>query len=322
VAAHGFRISEGTQTISAPPTPAAESVHGLPGGFHQPDLAILCVKSYDTSGALPALHALAPRLVLTLQNGIGNEETLAEALGKQRVLSGVITSSTIVGREAGGPAIVTVTKSGGVGLAGVGYGGADAAMRWATIFGDSGLNTRSYGDYRAMKWSKALLNMMGNGAAAILGMTVDQLYADDRLVALDQRAGLEALATMRALGIRPLNLPGYPAALLALLLRRLPTLVLYPLLRRVVAGGRGGKQPSLLGDMQRGSARSEGEVLYGAVARNAATVGMATPVNTTIWQILGDISSGRQRWDTYVGQPGRLLSTVAEAELSIRQGSQ
>ena len=41
----------------------------LDPGDRDPELAILCVKGYDTVGALPALEALRPRAILTLQNG-------------------------------------------------------------------------------------------------------------------------------------------------------------------------------------------------------------------------------------------------------------
>ena len=37
-----------------------------------PELAIVCVKGYDTAGVLAALAQLGPQFVLTLQNGIGN----------------------------------------------------------------------------------------------------------------------------------------------------------------------------------------------------------------------------------------------------------
>src|SRR5262245_61669935 len=78
----------------------------------EPELAILCVKGYDTLGALPALEAIQPQMVLTLQNGIGNEELLAERFGARRVISGAITSSV----EIEAPGRVAVTKSGGIGL--------------------------------------------------------------------------------------------------------------------------------------------------------------------------------------------------------------
>lgn len=61
-----------------------------PGTAGPVDLVLFCVKSYDTEEAGRALpDLLAPgAVVLTLQNGIDNEEKLEVILGKGRVLGG------------------------------------------------------------------------------------------------------------------------------------------------------------------------------------------------------------------------------------------
>jgi len=276
----------------------------LDPGDRDPELAILCVKGYDTVGALPALEALRPRAILTIQNGIGNEEILAERFGAGRVISGAITTSVDV--EA--PGRVAVAKHGGIGLAPM----EEQAQidRWVKLLEIVGFQTRAYADYRALKWSKALLNMLGNATAAILDMPVEAVYSDPRLIALERAAVLEALRVMDRLSIRPVNLPRYPAALLAAALRYMPTALLDPLLRRMVAAGRGGKPPSLHLDLARGNPRSEGEFLYGAVARAAERADCAAPVNRALWATLQGIASGAVAWDTYRQQPERLLATV------------
>jgi 2-dehydropantoate 2-reductase len=272
----------------------------------EPELAILCVKGYDTASALPTLEALQPQMVLTLQNGIGNEELLAERFGARRVISGAITSSV----EIEAPGRIAVTKSGGIGLAPM-----DRRVdirRWIAMFSAAGFRTRLYRDYRALKWSKALLNMLGNATAAILDLSVAAVYADRRLVALERQAFREALHIMDRLGIRPVNLPRYPAALLALAMRRGPAAVLDPLLGQLIAGGRGGKTPSLHLDLARGNHRSEGDLLYGAVVRAAEQVGLDVPTNRVLYDTLHDLAAGRLSWDGYRHNPERLLAEVAE----------
>lgn len=283
---------------------AAAEPADLPPRCRRPDLAVLCVKGYDTPGAIATLQSLGPRLVLTLQNGIGNEERLAEAFGAPRVLAGAITTSV----EPAGPTEIVITKAGGVGLAAL-----DPAAElgpWAAAFRAAGFPVKTYGDYRAMKWSKALLNMLGNAQAAILDMPVPQIYADPRLLDLDMRAAREALAVMAHMGARPVNLPGYPAGTIAAVARIAPAPLLRPLLRRLVGGGRGGKDPSLLRDLRAGRDRSEGEQLYGAVAAEAAARGVPAPVNAALWRVLGGIVRGEIPWDEFRGQPDRLLAAV------------
>jgi len=280
----------------------ASTATDLPSAFQQPALAMLCVKGYDTNGAIPTLRDLNPTAILTLQNGLGNEEILAQAFGADRVIAGAITTSV----DATGPTTITVTKAGGIGLAPV--GSASNLTLAESVLRKAGFIVRCYADYRAMKWSKALLNMLGNATAAILDWSVTQVYADRRLIALERAAVREALMVMQHLGIKPVNLPRYPAALLAFGIRWVPSLILDPILRQRVAGGRGGKDPSLLRDLRAGRSRSEGEFLYGAVAAAAIGHGLSAPVNTGLWHILGGIARGELSWDEYRGCPERLLA--------------
>lgn len=292
----------GTTTVSNLPVAAAPTE--LPAALQRPELAILCVKGYDTAAAFDGLAALAPRLILTLQNGIGNEQQLIARFGAAQVASGAITTSV----DLASPTRIVVTKVGGIGLAPTGPG-ADLSP-WAAALAEAGFVVKQYPDYQAMKWSKALLNMLGNATAAILDLSVAEVYADRRLVALERRAYHEALAVMDRQGWRPINLPRYPAALLSRAMRLLPPYLLDPLLRSRVAGGRGGKEPSLLRDLRAGRGRSEGEFIYGAIAAQAAALGMAAPVNAGLWRVLGGITRGELRWDDYRGQSDRLLAEV------------
>ena len=143
------------------------------------------------------------------------------------------------------------------------------------------------------------------------------MYADARLVALERRGFLETLAVMDALGIAPVSLPRYPVRLLAAAMRHMPAIMLNPVLRRKIAGGRGGKPPSLQLGLAQGNPRSEGEFLYGAVARAGAEAGIDTPVNRALWETLRAIASGAVAWDAYRGKPERLIEAVAAYKISF-----
>jgi 2-dehydropantoate 2-reductase len=304
IQAHGLHIRQGERLELVRDLAIISDPAELAQQDRSPELAILCVKGYDTAGALPALESLQPRAILTLQNGIGNEELLAMRFGADRIISGAITISV----EVGLPGEVAITKNGGIGLASLASG--QPLDQWVAALRAAHFRVQTYTDYRALKWSKALLNMLGNATAAILDLPVEQVYADQRLVALERRAFLETLQVMQRLGIRPVNLPGYPAAWLATALRTLPAPVLNPLLRRLIGGGRGRKPPSLLLDLARGNPRSEGEFLYGAVARAAEQVGSAAPVNRALWETLRAIATGEVAWSGYRHRPESLLNAV------------
>lgn len=308
LAAQPLRLRQDGRLLQTTSVTVLGDPHELARRGMTPSLAVVCVKGYDTANALSDIAALGASRILTLQNGIGNEETLVERFGAMQVLSGAITTSV----EIEEPGAINVTKSGGIGIAPVGGPPAEA-QHWAAQFAAAGFSTHVYNDYRAMKWSKALLNLLGNATAAILNMPVNAVYADRRLVALEQRAFLEALQVMRRQGSAPVNLPRYPAAWLARAMRYLPASVLYPLLRRLIAGGRGGKPPSLQLDLARGNTRTEGAFLYGAVAAVAEQVGLRAPVNQGLWHVLQAITSGEVAWQQFWQNPDALLEAVAHA---------
>ncbi|MDE2571314.1 MAG: hypothetical protein KGM44_02180, partial [bacterium] len=104
------------------------------------DLAIVAVKAYDTAGAVEtlqrALGAAAGTTILTVQNGIGNEEQLAEAFGAEAVASGALTIPVQRDGES-----ARATGAGGLGLAPVGAG----SINWLlAAFGDVGIEVQSY----------------------------------------------------------------------------------------------------------------------------------------------------------------------------------
>ena len=268
------------------------------------DLVLLTVKAYDTTEAAVQVEPVARRGVpiLVLQNGVGWEEAVAEVLSEATILSAVITLSV----EVVEPGWVRLaTTRGGIGLAPTAPGQSVAEL--GGVFREAGFRISLYRDYQAMKWSKLLLNIMANASPAILDMFPDEVFADSRLFALEQTAFREAVGVMRALGLRPVPLPGYPAPLFAWALCSLPTWLLRPILRKVIVPGRGGKMPSLHIDLSRGKGKSEVEYLNGAVVRHAQELGLDAPVNRALHAVLMGIVRGEIPWEQYRGQPEHLL---------------
>ena len=65
-----------------------------------------------------------------------------------------------------------------------------------------------------MKWSKLLGNLVGNATSAILDMDPGAVYADRLGYRIERRQIHETVAVMRALGLKPVPLPGAHAGLL------------------------------------------------------------------------------------------------------------
>jgi 2-dehydropantoate 2-reductase len=297
-------VIAGTGTYAGAQAPIA-TVTSIADLAHPPVLVILTVKSYDTASALPDLRRLvdAGATVLTLQNGVGNEETLARALGAAAVRSGAFTISVSV------PTPGTVTRhtaKGGFGFAPV--AGEDLAPLLAR-FAPTGLPIVTTRSYRALKWSKLLLNMLANAQSALLGLPPAALFAEPALFAVEQRAFREARAVMRAAGIGLVDLPAYPVRLLAAAMA-LPAPLARRLLAARVGGGRGDKLPSLWIDLERGLSRSEAPWYNGAVAALAEQTGVHAPVNATLTRLLAEVTADPAAWAAWRGDPARLLAAL------------
>ncbi|MEA3459216.1 MAG: 2-dehydropantoate 2-reductase [Chloroflexota bacterium] len=274
------------------------------------DLIILAVKAYDTATAVSQVTPLTERGIpaLLLQNGVGGEEVVAEVLGGATILSAVITLSV----EVKEPGLVRLTTTrGGMSLAPTAPG--QSVAEFARVFHRAGFRVATYPDYRAMKWSKLLLNIIGNASSAILDISSADVFADRRLFALERKAFREAVEVMHSLGLKPVPLPGYPVPLFARAICGLPRFLLQPLFRKVIVGGRGGKMPSLHMDLARGKGKSEVEYLNGAVVRYAQRLELDVPANRALHSVLMRIVRGEIPWEEYRGRPEGLLAAAGLA---------
>jgi len=296
VAAHGLRLfdAHGEHVVRSvlPAASLADAWRGAPF-----DLALLTVKSYDTAAAIDELAAVATGTVpaiLSLQNGVGNEEALAAAFGPEHVIAGTLTTPVSVPE----PGVIRIDRpSYTLGLSawdpttpGSPLGPVVAATQWALL--DAGFTVKLYPHAPGMKWTKLLMNMMANATSAILDLPPRDLLADPRVVDLEIAAWRETLAVMAASNIPPVKLGRYPLNRLAPLVRWGPRAVLRRVLRRQVAGARGTKLPSLHIDLHSGKPHSEIGWLNGAVVRQGEQVGVPTRVNRlltdTLTQLIGD----------------------------------
>lgn len=282
----------------------ADSITSLEDLASAPDLIILTVKAYQTQEALADLSGLITGgvPVLSLQNGIGNEEMIADVAGEDHTLAGSLTISVNLIR----PGVVRQNAGrGGVAIASVGAGPHAADL--VLLFRQAGFQAELHRDYRAMKWSKLLLNMITNASSAILDLSPQDIARDPRLFHLEREAVHEAERVIRALGLRPVSLPGYPVPLLQAVMAA-PEWMARVLLGRRIAQSRGGKMPTLWVDLERGRTQSEVEVLNGAVAREGARLGIPTPVNTMLTEALLALASGRRNRSEFHRNPEALLA--------------
>jgi 2-dehydropantoate 2-reductase len=103
---NGLRIKSAVEGEWTARAPAVERLDGLPPA----DLVLFCVKSFDTEEAAALIRpVVGPETgVLSIQNGVDNEEKLGRALGAGHVLGGAVRVFATI--EA--PGVITHTFGG------------------------------------------------------------------------------------------------------------------------------------------------------------------------------------------------------------------
>ena len=273
------------------------------------ELVVIAVKAYSTDEAIASLRsvkACAESTIMTVQNGLGNEEALSAVFGADRIAAGALTTAV----EKKDETTVVAAPKGGLSYAPVG----STPHNWLLPTMEStGLRTRAAGDWRALKWSKLCVNLIANGVCAALDWTPAQVYANADAFAIERASLVETVDVMRRLRIAPVGLVDFPVPLLVAAVSMLSPSLLRAVLAKRVTAARGEKLPSLLIDVRSGRTVTEVEALNGAVARAARGAGMAAPANEAIARIVSGIAAGTIDKSAYRGKPRAVASDVAKS---------
>jgi 2-dehydropantoate 2-reductase len=243
-----------------------------PSAIKDSEVLIVFVKSTATEEAASRFAPLAGRdaIVLTLQNGLGNEEILARHFGPHRTAAGVTShGATFLGpgriRHAGkGPTHICMSDGKNQKLAGL-----CAALQGA------GFETHVSSDVASLVWSKLIINVGINALTALTRQPNGMLLESDDTRAIMADLVSEAVAVARARGIR--------------LAQEDPLAVVYEVARKT-----GANRSSMLQDFDKGR-DSEIDVMNGAIVREAGMAGVAVPVNATITRLVHAIEKARVR---------------------------
>ncbi len=250
----GLRIEGVTDVnIRVPATTDPESVRA--------DAVLPCVKSYATADALESAgELLGSAAVCTFQNGLGNAETIAEFVPERRVYAG----TTAHGATELGPAHV---RHAGTGKTVVGrYFAPDdgLAPRLAARLSSAGIETAVTPTPHEAVWEKALVNVGINAPTALARVENGALTvgAGERVL---RRAVGEGAAVARAAGRSP------PEDIAERALD--------------VARATGSNVSSMRADVAAGR-KTEVESLHGELVRRGEELGVETPVNRTLADLL------------------------------------
>ena len=157
----GLRVRSAIEGEYTAPVTAVEKVDGLPPA----DAVLLCVKSFDTEAAVEQVRSVVgPQTpVLSLQNGVDNEEKTDRVLGSGRALGGVVYVFATI--EA--PGVIAHTFAGSVVLGEMDGRVTPRAERLREAFAAAGVPVTLSSDIRRVLWEKYLMLAAQAGLTAL-----------------------------------------------------------------------------------------------------------------------------------------------------------
>lgn len=244
-----------------------------PDVFADAAIVLVTVKSADTAGMadIIATHAPADAVIVSLQNGVGNAAVLREKLPGRTVLGGMVPYNVI----ALGEGRFHQATSGDI------VAERDAAGT-AERLSVQGLQVRATDNIVGVQWGKLLFNL-NNALNALADLPLRRQLAQRswRKLYADQVA--EALAAIKADGIRPVSSAPLPVSFIPPLLR-LPDALFQIVLGRTMKIDPEARS-SMWEDLQRGR-RTEIDYLQGVITAIAERRGLAAPLSRRIVELV------------------------------------
>lgn len=233
------------------------------------DGILVLVKSYQTERSAKTLKPLlSPHTsILTLQNGVGNREILAEYAPQNACLVGITTQAANLVE----PGKVLDTGAGQI-LIGKQepYSGA-----WENLLQSANWDAQVTENVEGLLWGKLVVNTAINALATLMDYQNGTLLHFQGTTALMQSIALETAKVAHALGI---SLPfADPQA---------------EVFR--VAEASASNYCSMHRDISQ-HRPTENEAIYGAVVRAGEKVGVPTPLNSRAYELVKELEAGRLR---------------------------
>jgi 2-dehydropantoate 2-reductase len=140
------------------------------------DLVLFCIKSYDTEVAVQQIVPLVgpETMVVSLQNGIDNEERLAQVVGEDAVLGAVAFVTAKI--EAPG-VILQTTKLSKLVLGELDGNITQRACRLQQMLENAGITTNLRSDIQVALWEKFLFICALSGMTALTRLPIGQILA-------------------------------------------------------------------------------------------------------------------------------------------------
>lgn len=229
------------------------------------DLYIIATKASGVGDAAKAVAAVMrpDSLVLTIQNGLGAGERIAQHMATDQVLLGVAAG---FGASMRGPGHAHHNSMSLIRIGEIGGGLTDRVERVARVWQDAGFNVKAFEDIQQLIWEKYICNCTFSAPCTVFDCTIGEIMAAPDRWEIAKGCAREIHALGQAKGVTF----GFddPIAYVTAFGEQMP-----------------GARPSMLLD-HHAKRRSEIDAINGMAEVLGAELGIATPYNQTLSAIV------------------------------------
>jgi 2-dehydropantoate 2-reductase len=227
------------------------------------NVILFCVKTTDTAATAKGLakHLSPHAIVVSLQNGVTNAEEIRAASGIEALPAVVYVSASMPApgqiKHLGRGDLVVGPKN-------------DKTEKIANLFSRANVGCRISENITGELWTKFVWNCAFNALSGLGRVTYGEIISSAEARRVVEMAVYEVLHVAKAKGIHPPGLEDPQAAIAGSF---------------KIADQMAGTRSSTAQDMERGK-RTEIDSLNGYIARLGAELGVATPVNQTLYALV------------------------------------
>lgn len=267
------------------------------------DVAVITVKSQVTELAARELAERYGRTlpVVCLQNGVSNEQTAARSF--ERVYAGLVFFSAVQIE----PSIITLPQGRTVAIGCYPTGLDDAARQFCVDLSRAGLDAIASAHIMAMKWGKLVANL-NNATTAITGYFLEQAMSDLDMRRLMLAVREEGLRVLDAAGIDVEPPESEPSPIM---IREMTEKLRQPPKKEPDSESLPDDQrtySSMWQDLFLGRESGEADFLNGEIVALGKGLGIATPYNSTLLEIVNRMFKERLKPGIYT--PGQLHDLI------------
>ena len=172
-------------------------------GIDEADLVIVLVKSFATKSAVEQLKKTnvigENTVVMSLQNGLGNEETIASVVGEENVISG---KTYVGGRLIEAGYISAGVKGKWTYIGELNRAKTERIQKVCDVFNEAGLLCEVSDNIKGLIWDKLLINVAAGALCGITRLPYGPLYEEEYIKEVAVDAIQEAINVAKAAGVK------------------------------------------------------------------------------------------------------------------------